>query len=240
MRFPRPFSVRLSPLLLLAAVLSAGAAYPDKPIRLLIPFPPGSASDLIGRTLGAKLSERFGQPVLIENRPGAGGTIATAEMLKSVADGYTIMTGTMGTHAIAPSLYKGLSYSPLKDLAPVSMVVNVPLILITNTNLGANNLKELVALVRARPGEISYASPGNGTLNHLTGELFKQAARLDMPHIPYKGGPLAYPDIIAGRVGLMFDPITAALTQVKAGKIEGDRHRQRAALSGGTGHSDGG
>ena len=207
-------------LLALLAGGAAGAGYPDKPIRLLIPFPPGSASDLIGRTLGAKLSERFGQPVLIDNRPGAGGTIATAEMLKSTADGYTIMTGTIGTHAIAPSLYKGLSYSPLKDLAPISMVANVPLILITNTNVGANNLKELVALVRARPGEISYASPGNGTLNHLTGELFKQAARLDMPHIPYKGGPLAYPDIIAGRVGLMFDPITAALTQVKAGKMK--------------------
>ena len=205
---------------LLGLTLNAHAAYPDKPVRLLIPFPPGSASDLIGRTLGAKLSERFGQPVVIENRPGAGGTIATAEMVKAAPDGYTLMTGAMGTHAIAPSLYRNLFYNPQKDLFPISMVVNEPLILVATPSLPANNMRELVALAKARPGEISYASPGNGTLNHLTGELFKQAAKIDMPHIPNKGGALAYPDMMAGRVALMFDPINAGLTQIKAGKLK--------------------
>ena len=198
----------------------ASAAWPDRPIRILVPFPPGSASDLIARTLAEKLTIRFPGGVLVENRPGAGGTIATAEMLKSAKDGYTIMTGTMGTHAIAPSLYKSLPFEPLKDLTPVSIVAELPLMVVASTTLPANSMKDLAKLAADKPGEFSYASPGNGTLNHLMGELFKQTAKIEMQHIPYKGGALAYPDMIAGRVAIMFDPIVAGIAQVKAGKMK--------------------
>lgn len=209
----------LAPVLLLFAVC-ASAAWPDKPIRILVPFPPGSASDLIARTLAEKLTLRFPSGVLVENRPGAGGTIATTEMLKTAKDGYTIMTGTMGTHAIAPSLYKSLPFDPLRDLTPVSIVAELPLMVVAATTLPANSMRELAKLAADKPGEFSYASPGNGTLNHLMGELFKQTAKIDMQHIPYKGGALAYPDMIAGRVAIMFDPIVAGIAQVKAGKMK--------------------
>lgn len=209
----------IAPLLLCFAAC-AHAGWPDKPIRIIVPFPPGSASDLVARTLAEKLGARFTAGVLVENRPGAGGTIATAEMLKNSKDGYTIMTGTMGTHAIAPSLYKALPYDPLNDLTPVSVVAELPLMVVASTTLPATSMKELARLAADKPGEFSYASPGNGTLNHLMGELFKQTARVDMPHIPYKGGALAYPDMIAGRVTIMFDPIVAGIAQVKAGKLK--------------------
>lgn len=210
----------LAALALVLTTACASAAWPDKPIRILVPFPPGSASDLIARTLAEKLTLRFPTGVLVENRPGAGGTIATTEMLKTAKDGYTTMTGTMGTHAIAPSLYKSLPFDPLKDLTPISIVAELPLMVVAATTLPANSMKELAKLAADKPGEISYASPGNGTLNHLMGELFKQTARIDMQHIPYKGGALAYPDMIAGRVAIMFDPIVAGIAQVKAGKMK--------------------
>ncbi|HEX4329537.1 MAG TPA: tripartite tricarboxylate transporter substrate binding protein, partial [Burkholderiales bacterium] len=185
-----------------------------------MPFPPGSASDLIARVLADKMGAKFSAGVIVDNRPGAGGTIATAEMLKSPRDGYTIMTGTMGTHAIAPSLYHNLSFDPLKDLLPISIVAEVPLMVVATRELPANSMAELVKLAKEKPGYYTYASPGNGTLNHLMGELFKQTAKIDMPHIPYKGGALAYPDMIAGRVTIMFDPIVAGIAQVRAGKLK--------------------
>ena len=205
---------------LVLALTHAQAAWPDRPIRILVPFPPGSASDLIARTLADKLQPKFPAGVIVENRPGAGGTIATAEMLKSPRDGYTIMTGTMGTHAIAPSLYKNLPFDPLRDLVPVSIVAEVPLMVVATKELPANTMAELARLAKEKPGFYTYASPGNGTLNHLMGELFKQTAHIDMPHIPYKGGALAYPDMIAGRVTIMFDPIVAGIAQVRAGKLK--------------------
>ena len=210
----------LGALPLVLALTHAPAAWPDRPLRILVPFPPGSASDLIARTLADKLQPKFSAGVIVENRPGAGGTIATAEMLKSPRDGYTIMTGTMGTHAIAPSLYKNLPFDPLGDLVPVSIVAEVPLMVVATKELPANTMAELARLARDKPGFYTYASPGNGTLNHLMGELFKQTAHVDMPHIPYKGGALAYPDMIAGRVTIMFDPIVAGIAQVRAGKLK--------------------
>ena len=172
------------------------------------------------RALADKLGAKFSAGVLVENRPGAGGTIATAELLKSAKDGYTIMTGTMGTHAIAPSLYKNLSIDYLRDLTPVSIAADLPLMVVATNELPGNTMKDLARLAKEKPGHYSYASPGNGTLNHLMGELFKQTAQVDMPHIPYKGGALAYPDMIAGRVTIMFDPIVAGIAQVKAGKLK--------------------
>ena len=207
-------------LLLTTTCVCAQAAWPDKPIRILVPFPPGSASDLIARTLADKLQAKFPAGMVVENRPGAGGTIATAEMIKSPKDGYTIMTGTMGTHAIAPSLYKSLPFDPLKDLIPVTTVAEVPLMVVATKEVPANTMGELVKLAKEKPGVYTYASPGNGTLNHLMGEQFKQTANIDMPHIPYKGGVLAYPDMIAGRVTIMFDPIVAGIAQVRAGKLK--------------------
>ncbi len=205
--------------LLLAGALPLQAqTWPTKQVRWLVPFPPGGASDITARILADHLSRLWGQAVLIENRPGAGGTIATAEMAKAPADGYTIMSGTMGTHAIAPNLYKNLSYDPVKDLIPVSMVADVPLVLVASLKLEANTLKDFVVLAKQKPGTFAYASPGNGTLNHLLGELFKQAAGLDMVHVPYKSG--SYPDLYSGAVSLLFDPILAASTQVRQGKLK--------------------
>ncbi len=206
--------------LLLAGALPARAqqAWPSKPVHWLVPFPPGGASDITARVLAEQLSRLWGQAVLIENRPGAGGTIATAEMTRAPGDGYTIMSGTMGTHAIAPNLYKNLSYDPVKDLIPVSMVADVPLVLVASLKLEPSTLKDFVTLARQKPGTFAYASPGNGTLNHLMGELFKRAAGLDMVHIPYKNG--AYPDMYSGAVSLLFDPILGASIQVKQGKLK--------------------
>lgn len=195
-------------------------AWPAKPVRWLVPFPPGSASDITARVLADQLAKLWGQGVQVENRPGAGGTIASAELAKASPDGYTVMSGTMGTHAIAPNLYKGLSYDPVKDLIPVTMVADVPLVLVGSLKLGPNTLKEFIALAREKPGTFAYASPGNGTLNHLTGELFKQVAKLDMAHVPYKGAALVYPDMYSGAVALMFDPILGASTQVKQGRLK--------------------
>jgi len=206
--------------LLSLPLASTHAAWPDRPVRILVPFPPGSASDLIARTLADKLQAGYAAGLIVENRPGAGGTIATTEMIKSPRDGYTIMIGTMGTHAIAPSLYKGLPYDALKDLAPISIVAEVPLMVVATRDVAADSMAELVKLAKEKPGFYTYASPGNGTLNHLMGELFKQTAHIDMPHIPYKGGALAYPDMIAGRVTIMFDPIVAGIAQVRAGKLK--------------------
>jgi len=196
-------------------------AWPSKPVRWLVPFPAGQgASDITARVLTEKLSAMWGQAIVVENKPGAGGTIATAEMLKAPADGYTIMSGTMGTHAIAPNLYKGLPFDAARDLVPVTLVVDVPLVLLASLQLPANSVREFVEHARSNPGKYSYGSPGNGTLNHLMGELLKQAARVDMQHIPYKGGGGAYVDMLSGNVAMMFDPILSATTQVRQGKMK--------------------
>ena len=216
--------VALRSIALLCASLCAcvvhAQAWPTKPVRWLIPFTPGAASDITARILAERLSATWGQSILVENKPGAGGTIATAEMLKSPHDGYTIMSGTMGTHAIAPNLYKGLPYDPARDIVPLTMVADVPLVLVSSLKVPANSLKEMIGIAQASPGKYAYASPGNGTLNHLTGELFKQVAKLDMPHIPYKGSAPAYVDMYSGNVALMFDPILSASTQLKQGKLK--------------------
>ena len=207
-------------LMFVCAVPVHAQVWPTKAVRWLVPFPPGSASDITARVLADRLTAAWGQTVLVENRPGAGGTIATAELVRAAADGYTIMSGTMGTHAIAPNLYSKLSFDPAKDLVAVNLVADVPLVLVAAPSVPANNLAEMVALARQSPGKYAYASPGNGTLNHLVGELFKQSAKLDMTHIPYKGAVFVYPDMSSGMVSLMFDPILSASTQVKQGKLK--------------------
>lgn len=225
-RSVRPWRARVVALL---AVVGAGLcaatvhaqAWPTKPVRWIVPFPAGqSASDITARVLAEKLSALWGQSVLIENKPGAGGTIATAEMLKSPADGYTVMSGTMGTHTIAPNLYRNLPYEAARDLVPVMLLADVPLVLVSSLKSPANSVREMVSLAREAPGKYAYASPGNGTLNHLMGELLKKSAGVDLQHIPYKGSGPAYVDMYAGGVALMFDPILSATTQVRQGKLK--------------------
>ncbi len=220
-------------LLMLGASVVHAQAWPSKPVRWLVPFPPGQASDIVTRVLSEKLTVTWGQPIVAENKPGAGGTIATAELMRSGKDGYTVMIGTLGTHAIAPNLYKSLSYDASRDLVPVAMLIQSPMVVIASPQLPVNSLGEFVTLARANPGKYAIASPGNGTINHLLAELFMQAAKLDLLHVPYKGSAAAYPDLITGRVAIMFDPIAGAVGQVKQGNVKAFAISHRsAALSG--------
>ena len=204
------------------ALMSATALaqpYPGKPIRLIIPFPPGGATDIIGRTLAQKLSTQLGQTVIVDNKPGAGGTLGSTEASKAAPDGYTLLLATTSTHSIAPSLYKNIAYSADKDFAPISEVATATNVLIVTPNLPAKDVAELVALARSKPDSLNFASSGNGTIVHLQSELFKQVAGVRLTHIPYKGTALAIPDLISGQTHLLFDSIVSALPHIKGGKV---------------------
>ncbi|MDX3906129.1 MAG: tripartite tricarboxylate transporter substrate binding protein [Pigmentiphaga sp.] len=206
---------------LLAAPLAAGAkeeAWPSKPIRIIVAFAPGGLTDIIARTLQPQLSEAFGQPVIIENRPAAGGTIAEGALARSEPDGYTLLMTADGVPA-NPHLYKGLSYDMFRDLQPVSQLVRIPLALLVNPALPVKSVKELVAFAAAAPGKYSYASPGAGTSNHLFFEVFKDMTRIDMVHAPYKGGSPAMTDLVGGHVQALLISGTLAAPQVQGGKV---------------------
>jgi tripartite-type tricarboxylate transporter receptor subunit TctC len=203
------------------ATPAAGQAYPTKPIRFIVPFTPGGTTDLLGRQIGIKLSEAWGQQVIIDNRPGAGGTLGVELAARALADGYTIAVGTFGSVLVANSLYPKLGYEPLRDLAPVVLLSKPPGVLVANMNLPFKTVKELVAYSKANTGKLNYASSGSGTWNHLFGELFKRTAGIDMTHIPYKGAVPAVTDIIGSHVQLMFAPFPPALPQIKAGRLRG-------------------
>jgi tripartite-type tricarboxylate transporter receptor subunit TctC len=206
-----------------AAVLCAGAAvaqtYPVKPIRFIIPFTPGGNTDVLGRLLGQKLTEAWGQPVVIDNRAGAGGTVGVDQASKSAPDGYTIVMGTFGSVLVAKSLYKKLDYDPLRDLAPVVLVSTPPGLLVTNPQVPVKNVQELIAYARSFPGKLNYASSGNGTWNHLFGELFNSMAQAKTVHVPYKGAAPAVTDLLGGQVQMMFSPFPPALPQVRSGRL---------------------
>ncbi|MBC7779647.1 MAG: tripartite tricarboxylate transporter substrate binding protein [Proteobacteria bacterium] len=214
-------STRIACLAIIVSALAMACAHaqswPARPVRLLVPFPPGGAADIVARIAADKLTATWGQPVVPEYRPGAGGTIATSELVNS-SGGHTLMIGTLGTHAIAPGLYSKLPYDPGRDLIPVAMLMLTPMVLVASPTLGVNSVQEFVALARADPGKYPIASPGNGTLNHLMAEMFKQATRLDMVHIPYKSG--THPDLISGRTALLFDPLVQVLQHVKQGNLK--------------------
>lgn len=193
-------------------------AYPVKPIRLIVPFPPGGTTDILARTVGQKLTVALGQPVVIENRPGAGATIGADAVAKAPADGYTLLMGAVH-HTIAPSVYKRLSYDVQKDLAPVSVVAIVPNVLVVGPGFPAKTVQELVAYAKANPGKLTYASNGNGTAHHLIGEQFKAQTGTDIGHIPYKGSAPAITDLMGGQVSMMFDTTSSALPYIKAGKL---------------------
>ena len=208
----------LAALGLAAQAPALAQAFPNKPVTIVVPFPPGGTTDVLARTLGQKLTEAWGQPVIVENRPGAGATIGAAAVAKAPADGYTLLMGAVH-HTIASSVYASLPYDFQKDLAPVTTVAMVPNILSVNAGLPAKTVKELVAHAKANPGKLSYGSNGQGTAQHLIGEQFAALSGTDLLHVPYKGsGPLTT-DLVAGQVSMSFDTITPVLGNIKAGKL---------------------
>jgi len=209
---------------LAAAALATSAAaqgYPAKPIKLIVPFPAGSTPDIVGRALGQKLNEAWGQPVVVENKTGAGGNIGTAEAAKSAPDGYTLVIGINGPVAVNKALYKSLPYDPDKDLQPISLLAVGAQMLAVHPSVPAANLKEFVDYVRKNPGKLSYGSVGAGSGSHLTMELLKSQAKLDMVHVPYRGFPPVVQDLIPGNIHATFAIIPAVLGNVKAGKLKG-------------------
>jgi len=201
------------------AGVSHAQAWPSKPIRWIVPFAPGGTTDILARTIAEKLTPALGKPVIVENNPGAGGSVGATQTAKAAPDGYTIMGGTISTHAINASLYKKLPYDPVKDFVPITLIARVPNLLVVNPEVPAKNVKELIALLKANPGKYTFASSGNGTSQHLSGELFKSMAGVDMQHIPYKGSPPALQDVVGGQVTMTFDNITTAWPLAKAGKL---------------------
>jgi tripartite-type tricarboxylate transporter receptor subunit TctC len=218
----KPFGAVRATLLALGVALGASAAqaaYPDRPIRLVVGFPPGQATDLVARAFGLKLQQTLGQPVIVDNRAGAAGIIASELVSKATPDGYTLLIGSSGTMAINPSLYSKLPYHPLRDFQPVSLLAVVPLFLAVNPQFPAQTAADLVKLAKAEPGKIDYGSAGSGVTSHLTMELFKQAQGIDMNHVPYKGSPPAVTDLMGGQVKVMFDTGPALLPHMRAGKV---------------------
>lgn len=203
---------------LLCAPLAFSQAYPNKPVRIVVPFTPGSATDTLARTYGQKLSEMWNQPVVVENKPGAGGTIGAAFVAKSTPDGYTLLVHS-AAQAYNPSIYASLTYDTVKDFVDIAALGGQPNVLVVAPSLGVKSVAELIALAKKKPGELNYASAGSGSGTHINGEKFKLAAGIDVLHVPYKGTPEALTDTIAGRVTYYFAPISAALPFVREGKL---------------------
>lgn len=193
-------------------------AYPGKPVRFILPFPPGGPTDILGRAIGQKLSEQLGQPVVADNRPGAGGNLGAELAAKAPPDGYTIVLCAPSI-AISPSLYKKLNYDPVKDLAPISLVASIPNVLLVHPSVPARTLKELVQLARRNPGNLNFGSGGIGTSNHLGSEMLKGLAKLNMVHVPYKGSNMAMINMMGGQVDMVVIGVPAALPQIRAGKV---------------------
>ncbi|TRZ96832.1 MAG: tripartite tricarboxylate transporter substrate binding protein [Rhodocyclaceae bacterium] len=208
-----------SVLLCLTASLGYAQDYPNKPVRMVVPFPPGGTTDILARAVGQKLSESWGQQVVIDNRPGAGGNIGTDIVAKSPADGYTLLMGTVGTHSINASLYAKLPFDPIKDFTPVTLVASVPNVLVVNATVDAKSVKELIALAKSKPGQLAFASSGNGTSIHLAGELFKSMTGVAMLHIPYKGSAPAIAELLGGQTNMMFDNLPSAMPHIKSGRL---------------------
>lgn len=202
----------------LAAAAQAGS-FPDKPIRIVVPFPPGGATDAAARLVAVKMGEHWGQPVVVDNRAGAGGNVGSDLVAKAAPDGYTLVMGVTGSHAINTSLYSRMPYDPVADFIAISQVAVVPNVLVVHPSVPAKNLAELVALAKKEPGKLNYASLGNGTAAHLGMEMLKSEAGVDIAHVPYKGSAPAVSDLLAGQVQMMVDGLPSALPHVKAGKL---------------------
>ncbi|OZI34281.1 hypothetical protein CAL29_12120 [Bordetella genomosp. 10] len=205
--------------MLLFPLAAAAQSYPDKPIHLIVPFPPGGVADIIARPIAEKLAVSLGQPVIVENRGGATGTIGAAFVAHSTPDGYTLLLGTTNEIAMSPTLYGTLPYDPTKDFAPVSIVARFPNVLVVGASLKAAKVADLTAQAKARPGSLTFASSGQGSTNHLTAELYQTEAGVRVTHIPYKGGGPALVDLTGGHVDAMFATLPSAVTLIKAGKL---------------------
>ncbi len=209
---------------LLGAIACAPAvaqdSYPSKPVTIVVGFPPGGATDVMARLFADRMAEPLGQRVIVENRGGAGGTIAAAYVAKAPADGYTLMAGTVSTHGIAPNLYQNLPYDSLKAFQPVALMTIAPIVLVAHPGLGVSNVPDLVKLAKASPGKHNYATGGNGTHAHLATEMLKAQAGIDLVHVPYKGGGPALQGVIAGEVPLIVDNLQTALPHIQAGKVK--------------------
>ncbi len=206
-----------------AALLAAPAiaqTFPSKPINLVVPFAPGGSTDVVARIIAAKMSENMGTQVIVENRAGAGGGVGAAAVAKATPDGHTILMATISTHTLNPLMAKTKLFDPIKDFAPISLLATVPNVLVVHPSLGVNNVQELVALLKREPGKHSYASSGNGTPLHVSGELFKRMTGTDMQHIPYRGGGPAMNDLVGGQVKIMFDNLPPSVPQIRAGTIK--------------------
>ena len=201
------------------ALAAHSPSYPTKPIRVIVGFAPGGSADITARTVGQKMAELLGQPVVVDNRSGASGIIGSELTARAAPDGYTLLEATMTTHGIGPSLYQKLPYDPIKSFEPIALMVRIPLVMFAHASVSGKNLKEVVELLKASPGKFRYASAGNGSPPHLAAELFKLKAGVDMLHVPYKGTGAAVPDVVAGQVHFMIDGPPPFLGHVKAGRI---------------------
>jgi tripartite-type tricarboxylate transporter receptor subunit TctC len=218
----RRFAISLMCLLGLTTVLAGSAwaqAYPNKPIRMVIPFPPGGGNDIIARFVARKLSVRLGQPVVLDNKAGANGIVGLTAVMQAAPDGYTLGIAAAGPMAVNPSLYDKLPYNPLTDFAPITNMVNYPLLLVTHPSVPAKNMQELIALAKAKPGSLFYASPGSGNSGHLAGELFNSLAKVNTVHVPYKGQGPAVADLLAGQVQMLYSSIPSVLAMVQQGRL---------------------
>lgn len=200
--------------------LAAAAPWPDKPVRLIVPFPPGGSTDVVGRAIADKLRERLGQPIVVENRGGAGGTIGSDMAAKAAPDGYTMLIATSSTHAIAPGVRASLPYSPTKDFEPITLIGSATVLLVTNPSVPARSVAELIALAKAKPELLTFASSGTGGVSHLIGEYFKSRAGVQMLHVPYKGDTPMITDLIGGQVSLAFGTAVAFLPHVQKGVLK--------------------
>ena len=208
-----------APLLAQTASTGSGPAYPVKPIRLVVPFTPGGSTDIVARIIGQKLDEAWNQQVIIDNRPGAGGTVGVDFVAKSAPDGYTLVMGHVGTFGFGPSLYSRLPYDSIRDFAPITLFANVPNMLVVNASLPVKSVKELIALAKARPGQLNYGSAGSGSASHLTVEYFKLLSKTDITHIPYKGTSPMVTDLIAGQISFTITGVPPLYPHVKSGRL---------------------
>jgi len=198
---------------------TAAQPYPAKPIKIIVPFPAGGIADVYARVIGARLSETWGQPAVVENRTGAGGNIGAESVARSPPDGYTLVMGSLGTHAVNVTLFSALPYDPIRDFAAIALVLEAEGLLVVHPSVPVQSVPELIALARAKPGTLTFASAGMGTASHLAGELFKTMAKVDMIHVPYKGNVPALTDLLAGETSLFFGTMPTVLPHAKAGKL---------------------
>lgn len=202
-----------------ASAACAQQNYPTRPVRWVVPFAPGGPTDIMSRAIGEKLGQRLGQQFVVDNRGGAGGNIGAEIVARAPADGYTIMIGHVGTHAINIALYAKVPYDPIRDFTPISLLATLPLALVVHPSVPANNVKELIALAQKRPGELNFASAGNGGPTHLTAEVLKSLAKVNIVHVPFKGNAQALTELISGRVQMMFSNLLTSMPHVRAGKL---------------------